>query len=198
MTDKAPERHYAPDGDTYEPVEATESTPTHPSRLLQGEGTQVGKAIGSAGKRRGPGFTSESAREALAVRRQKEAERKAQREEDARLTHLTGRQRIGLGLSKVSQEDIDLVITSLVNQAKAGDVKSIHALARLFDQGFGRAGAEEAIDPKPRSERPYEQWTEAERSEWRATLLAERARQREAAGLTTDPRTEQPPDTVSL
>jgi hypothetical protein len=122
---------------------------------------------------------------------QRRRERKQQREREAELAHLTVRQRLGLAVSKLTQEQLDAVVQRLAADAAAGDAKAVHAFARLLDQSFGKAGFEEQADPRPTAEKPYEEWTEAERAEWRAALLAQRDREdaeRRAAGDDTDPR----------
>ena len=83
------------------------------------------------------------------------------------------------------------MVQRLATDAAQGDVKSIHALARLLDQSFGRAGQEEPADPRSTDEKPWEEWTEAERASYRQALLAQREREdaeRKAAGDSSDPR----------
>lgn len=172
---------------------STESTPTHPSRTENvGEGDGEALPV-RAGKRRGPGFTSESAREARRVRALKDAQRKSEAAEEAKLAHLTSRQRMGIALSELTIDDMRAVRDALLVKAKAGDEKAVNAIARLLDQSYGRAGQEEAVDPTPRDERPFEQWTAGEKAEYRAALLQERDRQRVAAGQAADPRFDQDP-----
>jgi hypothetical protein len=118
-------------------------------------------------------------------------ERKKQRETEAGLANLTARQRLGLSLAKVSQDEMDVVVAALVTRAKNGEEKAIHALARLLDQSFGRAGTEPVAVPRPTTEKPWEEWTEAERASYRQALLAQRKREdaeRQAAGDSSDPR----------
>jgi hypothetical protein len=86
-------------------------------------------------------------------------ERNAQAAEEARLSHLTARQRLGLSIAKVSQADTDEIVRQLVQRAKAGEDKTIHAYARLLDQSFGRSGTEPVADPRPVGERTWEEWS---------------------------------------
>jgi hypothetical protein len=58
-------------------------------------------------------------------------EKKAQREASAAENALTFRQRLGVSLSKLSQPELDHVITGLAHRGNA------NALARLADQAFG-------------------------------------------------------------
>ena len=104
-------------------------------------------------------------------------ERKKQRETEAGLANLTARQRLGLGLSKLTQEQLDAVVQRLATDAAAGDTKAVHAIVRLLDQSFGRAGQEEPADPRSTDEKPWEEWTEAERASYRQALLAQRERE---------------------
>ena len=122
---------------------------------------------------------------------QRRRERKQQREREAALANLTARQRLGLGLSKLTQEQLDAVVQRLATDAAAGDTKAVHAIVRLLDQSFGRAGQEEPADPRSTDEKPWEEWTEAERASYRQALLAQREREdaeRQAAGDSSDPR----------
>jgi len=120
-------------------------------------------------------------------------ERKQQRETEAQLAHLTTRQRLGLSLAKVSQSDMDEVVAALVQRAKDGDTKAIHAMARLLDQSFGRAGVTAEEDGRSADEKSWQEMTPQERAAYRAALIAqvekERA-ERKAAGDPTDPRSE--------
>ena len=94
-------------------------------------------------------------------------ERNAQAAEEARLSHLTARQRLGLSIAKVSQADTDEIVRQLVARAKGGEDKAIHAYARLLTEAFGRSGTEAPVDPRPAAERPWEEWSEAERATYR-------------------------------
>lgn len=123
----------------------------------------------------------------------KDAQRKAEAAEEAKLAHLTSRQRMGIALSELTIDDMRAVRDALLVKAKAGDEKAVNAIARLLDQSYGRAGQEEAVDPTPRDNRPFEQWTAGEKAEYRAALLQERERQRVAAGQAADPRFDQDP-----
>jgi hypothetical protein len=98
-----------------------------------------------------------------------------------------------LSIAKVSQADTDEIIRQLVNRAKAGEDKAIHAYARLLGEAFGRAGQEAPVDPRPTSERPWEEWSEAERASYGLARLEQREREdaeRRATGDASDPRGE--------
>ena len=58
-------------------------------------------------------------------------EKKLQREQRAQENALTFRQRLGLSLSKLSQAELDQVVSGLAHRGNA------NALARLADQAFG-------------------------------------------------------------
>lgn len=176
-----------------EPVDSTPPPPP-PSHHVPTEKAEVGKEEESptgAKVRRGVAFTSESAREARQVRAEKEAQRKADALREQALGHLTTRQRLGLALAKVSQSDMDAVVAQLVMDAKRGDVKSIHALARILDQSFGRSGNEQVADDRPLDSKTFEEMTPAERATYREALLAQLEREKadsSASNDTTDPR----------
>ncbi len=149
---------------------------------------------GSAGAPRARGFTSESARRARETRTQKAADRKRAAEEAALTQGLTARQKLGIGIASLSQERITRIVDNLATQAEAGDVKSIHALARLLDQSFGRAQEEQAPAEGETWERQWSNWTPAEKAQYRAALLEQRSRERAertATGDESDPRTTQ-------
>lgn len=178
------------------------SDPTHttPSRS-KGESKEApttapagtGAEIGVAGGPRSTLWTTESAREARRLRTVKERDRKLQAAEEAKLAHLTARQRIGLSLAKVTQGDLDLVVAALVTRAKGGEEKAINALARLLDQSFGKSGVEAPGDDRDAEDKAWSELTPAEKAAYRAGLIAkvqaERA-EREAAGDESDPRIE--------
>ncbi len=160
----------------------------------QGEGSDPAAPGGSAGAPRARGFTSESARRARETRTRKAADRKRAAEEAALTQGLTARQKLGIAVSKLDQAQVDRIVSNLANQAEQGDVKSIHALARILDQSFGRAQEEAAPATGEIWERQWEQWTPAEKASYRAALLEQRERERaehSAAGDSTDPRTTQ-------
>lgn len=179
---------------------------TSPESPEGNEGTSmVGGEVGDSGaepvERRPDGsLTSYGARMLRQRSAASQRERNADAAEEARLSHLTARQRLGLSLSKLSQADMDEVVQSLARRAKTGDEKAVNALARLLDQSFGRSGTEPVADPRPTTEKPWEEWTEAEKAQYRSALLAERDRlqaEAEAAGDATDPRAVPDPDTPS-
>lgn len=141
--------------------------------------------------KRGRTFTDEDRARAALARSEQARRRREAKEQLVSTTGLTSRQRVALALSKVTQEDMDAVINQLVLDAKAGEVKSIHALARLMDQSFGRAREEEAPDGREVAEKQWAEMTPAEKAAIRANLLAEvRAQQaqRQAQGDSSDPR----------
>jgi hypothetical protein len=59
-------------------------------------------------------------------------EKKLQREQRAEENALTFRQRLGVSLSKLSQPELDQVVSGLARRGNA------NALARLADQAFGK------------------------------------------------------------
>jgi hypothetical protein len=59
-------------------------------------------------------------------------EKKAEREQRAQDNALTFRQRLGVSLSKLSQPELDQVVSALAQRGNA------NALARLADQAFGK------------------------------------------------------------
>ncbi len=142
-------------------------------------------------KRVGRPFTKESAQAALAARRLKEAARHAEADRERTLSHLTSRQRIGLGLAKLTQDRIDRIIDRLATEAEAGDTKAIHALARLLDQSFGRSGEEKLADDRPFVDKTFDEMTPQERSLYRQELLKQIRENESAAGDSSDPRSEQ-------
>lgn len=189
-----------------ESASATASTSTkidpptlEPSRSdlpgSEGEGTNPvgggGVEVGVVESRRSTVFTSESARAARQVRAEKDSQRRSDAEKAASFGHLTTRQRLGMSLAKVSQDDMDAVIRQLVGDAKRGDTKAIHALARMLDQSFGHAGAEDVADARPLDEKTFLEMTPAERATYRSALV--QAYEREQADKrpsddATDPR----------
>ncbi len=50
----------------------------------------------------------------------------------------TFRDKIALALSRLPQADVDGIVKRLAAEAKTGETKAAHALARLADQAFGR------------------------------------------------------------
>jgi hypothetical protein len=114
----------------------------------------------------------------------RDAERKAQREAEAATAHLSLRQRLGLSLSKLTQDELDNMVKTIIREAKAGDPRFVHALARLADQSFGHAREAEEAPKTSLLERQWNQWTEEERAAYRAHIV----RQSTASGDSSDPR----------
>ncbi len=149
-----------------------------------------------AGKRRGVGFTSESARAARQLRAEKDAARHAEAERERTLSHLTSRQRMGLALAELTQQDMRDVVQALLLEAKSGDTKAVHAIARLLDQSFGRSGEEKLADDRPFVDKTFDEMTPQERSLYRQELLKRIRENEQAAGDDTDPRGV-PPDDIT-
>ena len=61
----------------------------------------------------------------------------------------TFRDKIALALSRLPQADVDGIVKRLATEAKTGETKAAHALARLADQAFGRTPPP---DPTPDSD----------------------------------------------
>jgi len=136
--------------------------------------TRSGNApVRSVQKRPGRPFTSESARKARATAAENARRRKLEREEAARSAQLTYRQRLGMAMSQFTQEELNAQIRALHTLAVSGDTKAIHALARLADQAFGRAVAEQPADPRSIEEKDWDELTEAERAVVRRHLIAQ-------------------------
>lgn len=153
------------------------------------EPSEVGAAVARAarGRTRTTGDAqrmSELGRLSAQARR----ERKRQREEAATNRHLTYRQRIGVALSQLTQEQLNTHVQALSNLAAQGDAKSIHALARLSDQAFGRSQPEVQDDGRDILEKQWSELTVSEKAALRAEAI-ERIRAHErAAGDSSDPR----------
>jgi hypothetical protein len=107
--------------------------------------------------------------------------RKIEREADASAAHLTYRQRLGVALSKLSQTQLDAHVLALSNLAATGDAKSIHALARMSDQAFGRAQTAAEPDGRDIDEKAWDELNPEEKAELKAALILE-LRRSEAAG----------------
>ena len=69
-------------------------------------------------------------------------EKKAQREQRAQDAALTFRQRLGVSLSKLTQAELDQVVSGLAHRGNA------NALARLADQAFGKPLPTEEVVPR--------------------------------------------------
>jgi hypothetical protein len=114
--------------------------------------------------------------------------RRAAREQHADEARLTLRQRLGIVLSELTLDELRDVRNALLAEAKRGDEKAVHALARLFDQSFGRsepqADEKEADGPEI-----WESMPPAKRAALRAQLLREaEEEERRATGDPSDPR----------
>jgi hypothetical protein len=125
-------------------------------------------------------WNSETARAAGEKGKIAKAAKKAEREARALDASLTVRQRLGLSVSKLTQDELDAAVHALVVKAATGDARAIHALARVLDQAFGKAGDEAPADPRDMDERAWEEWSPAERAQYRAALLAKVKEGREA------------------
>lgn len=136
-------------------------------------------------------LTSFGARKLRIESSRKHRERKADAERNATSAHLTFRQRLGVALSKLTQDELDVAVKKLAHDGLAGDTKAIHALARLADQSFGRSGTEAVVDDRDVDELEWQEMTPAQRAAYRVALMAEATREAEqvvAAGVDTDPR----------
>lgn len=147
----------------------SERPPSEPLTTPEGEEKQVEQV---ASPRRDTRFTPESARKAALRRAEVVRERNERAAEELASQRLTARQRLGLALSKLSQDDLDAVITQLAADAKKGDTKAIHALARLLDQSFGRAVPEAA--PSKEEALDWAAMSPAQQSAYLAALVHER------------------------
>ncbi len=58
----------------------------------------------------------------------------------------TFRDKIALALSRLPQADVDGIVKCLAAEAKTGETKAAHALARLADQAFGRIPQADSSD----------------------------------------------------
>jgi hypothetical protein len=123
---------------------------------------------------------------------QSRRERKAEREQSAEERQLTFRQRLGLSLSKLTQDELDAAIAKMAHDAAAGKPQAIAALARIADQAFGRAQVEAEQPATDTLERQWEQWTPAERAAYRAEIIRRSMEQQQPTGDTSDPRSDQP------
>jgi hypothetical protein len=116
----------------------------HPATQPQRNGRKSGSERAGSGhgtpakSRNSTSFTSESAREAARASVRVRREKKAAREQRAQDNALTFRQRLGVALSKLEQDDLDQVVAKLVNAGNA------NALARLADQAFGRPSEQDS------------------------------------------------------
>ena len=77
---------------------------------------------------------------------------------------------------------------ALSGLASQGDAKSIHALARLSDQAFGRAQVEAESDGRDPMSKQWDELTTAEKSAMMAESIARIRAQETATGDASDPR----------
>lgn len=83
---------------------------------------------------------------------------------------MTLRQRLGLSLSKLTQDQIDAVIQRLALDAAKGDTRAITAMTRLMGQAFG------APQPEPEEQEEATEWehmSPAQRRALQARILQE-------------------------
>lgn len=118
---------------------------------------------------------SEMGRRSAAARRARAAERAAADAEAA----TTFRQRLGISLSRLSQEELDAAIRRMAADDRPS---ALTALARMADQAFGKPAPEEEEDKG--AEDDVRSLTRAQRSALIASLLA----QEEPVGDASDPR----------
>ena len=95
----------------------------------------------NARPRSGRPFDSESAKKAAQASAEARRAKRAAREQTAEANALTFRQRLGVSLSRLTQEELDEVVAGLAHRGNAA------ALARLADQAFGRPTEAEADQP---------------------------------------------------
>jgi hypothetical protein len=116
--------------------------------------------------------------EAARLRWERERQRKAEQQdaehaEDTRPLDIDGstfRDKLGIALASLPQADIDAMVRRMARQAREGEERSAHVLARLADQAFGRMGQ------PPEPEQGEETWESMPR-ERRAAVAAELIRQ---------------------
>lgn len=130
------------------------------------------------------GITPQEAGRLSGIARREARER---RETESQLSKLTLRQRLGLSLSKLSQDQLDGVVSRLATDAAHGDARAVHALARLTDQAFGRATPEEEDAPES-TRTALEGMSRAERAVVMARALEELRADHEPSKDASDPR----------
>lgn len=175
-----PEQFAAPVGDESDARQLTRidnAVATPEGTTLHVDLTKGTQRTERAGKRVGTPFTSESARAASVRRAEVARERKAAAAAQLAEDRLSSRQRLGLVMSEMTLDQLRIVRNKLVEQAQSGDVKSIHALARLLDQAFGRA-KEEAATPQG-ADMGWEEMSPAQQSAYLAAILEEQRAARE-------------------
>lgn len=139
-----------------------------------------------------PQFGGISPQEAARIRWDRERARKAaesQRDEadqavlDAEAA--TWREKVGIALAKTAQADIDRMVQRMVRQAGQGEERSVHAVARLATEAFGRVGQ---AAPVEEGEETWEGMSREKKAALSARLLRE-AEEMEANARSTDPGT---------
>lgn len=176
------------------------SDPSTTTDLLEGRGEgerreQAGSPEGEGEPVRAPGDSStvmksgRTASELGKLSALKRRERKAEREAQADAKHLTFRQRLGVALSQLTQKELDELVKEMARRAGQGDARSIHALARLADQSFGRAQVEQPETDTDSADKLWQEMTPAERAAYRAELVKRVREHESASGDDSDPRT---------
>lgn len=133
---------------------------------------------------------AEMGRRSAAARRERAAQR-AQEELDATRTF---RQRLGIALSRLTQEELDAAVKAMATEAsKGGKPAAMGALARIADQAFGKPLPEEGEDPDAGED--VRKLSRAQRSALIAQLLEEQELDGKPSGDSTDPRDDPPSPT---
>lgn len=127
---------------------------------------------------------AEAGRRSGAARRARAAERAAAEADAAQ----TFRQRLGVSLSRLTQDELDAAVRAMAQQAGKGLPSALSALGRAADQAFGK--------PAPEEEDPQGEeltLTRAQRSALIARILEEERLDGKPSGDGTDPRDEGAP-----
>jgi VanW like protein len=85
-------------------------------------------------------------------------------------SELSFRERLGISLQQLTQEELDAVVKRMAGQAMNGEERSAHVLARMADQAFGRTPT---APPSEEGEETLESMTRERRAALRAVLLEE-------------------------
>ena len=117
-----------------------------------------------ARERKAKGFDSEGARKAQAASAAARRRKRQEREQAAEQSALTFRQRLGVSLSRLSQEDLDQAVQGLVKRGQA------QALAQLANQAFGKPTEAEPDAP---TDPTLSDLTREQRAAFRAMLEEE-------------------------
>lgn len=131
-----------------------------------------------SGTLKGGHDAAEMGRRSAAARRARAAER-AQADADAALTF---RQRLGVSLSRLTQDELDAAIRRMATDDRPS---ALTALARMADQAFGKPAPEEE---EGEAGDDIATLTRAQRSALIAMLMEEEETQRTPAGESSDPR----------